>query len=273
MVNEQEDEKPVLEVEKDTLGPVTDTEEQPPRPAEVKPNFDVAAWQPKTDIGRKVKSGEIRDMVSVLRSGERILEPEITEILLPNFESDLLWIGQARGKFGGGKRRLFKQTQKKSKYGNRPSFGTLAVIGNRDGIIGIGYGKSKDTMPAREKAIRNAKLNVFMIRRGSGSWESNVREPHSIPFEVRGRCGSCRIKLMPAPKGKGLVIEKNCARVLELAGVRDVWSKASGNTRKTRNLVMALLSALQKLNVVKTTLKGAEAVAMHEGPAARGEES
>jgi len=264
-------EKPQLEVEKDTLGPVPDVEEAPVTQAELKPSFDIAAWQPKTELGRKVKSGEISNVAVVLRAGDQILEAQIVDLLVPNLESDLLWIGQSRGKFGGGQRRLFKQTQKKTPEGNKPSFGTMAVVGNRDGVVGIGYGKSKDTMPAREKALRNAKLNIFMIRRGSGSWESNAREPHSIPFAVQGRCGSVRIKLMPAPKGKGLCIEHNCAKVLELAGVKDVWSKTSGQTRRTRNLVMALVDALQKLSVYKVTQQGAAAVNLIDGPVIRGE--
>lgn len=264
-------EKPQLEVEKDTLGPVQSVEEAPVTQAELKPSFDLAAWQPKTELGRKVKSGEINNVAAVLRAGDLILESQIVDLLVPNLESDLLWIGQSRGKFGGGQRRLFKQTQKKTPEGNKPSFGTMAVVGNRDGIVGIGYGKSKDTMPAREKALRNAKLNIFMIRRGSGSWESNAQEAHSIPFAVEGRCGSVRIKLMPAPKGKGLCIEHNCAKVLELAGVKDVWSKTSGQTRRTRNLVMALVDALQKLSVYKVTQQGAAAVNLIDGPVIKGE--
>lgn len=264
---EVEEEKPVLEVEKDVITQLPDIEVAP-TPAELKPNFDVATWTPKTELGRKVKSGEITNMVQALRTGERIMEAQIVDILLPNIESDMLWIGQSRGKFGGGQRRLFKQTQKKTPEGNKPSFGTLAVVGNRDGIVGLGYGKSKDTVPAREKALRNAKLNVFMIRRGSGSWESNTKEPHSIPFQVEGKCGSVRIKLMPAPKGKGLVIESNCARVLELAGVKDIWSKASGQTRRTRNLVFALEDALRKLAVYKHTPSAVDATGMIEGPVA-----
>lgn len=261
------EEKVVLEVDKDTLTALPDIEAAP-TPAELKPNFDVAAWTPKTALGRLVKNGEIKNVVDALSTGEIIMESEIIDILLPGIESDMLWIGQSRGKFGGGQRRLFKQTQKKTPEGNKPSFGTLAVVGNRDGIVGLGYGKSKDTVPAREKALRNAKLNVFMIRRGSGSWESDSKEPHSIPFEVEGKCGSVRIKLMPAPKGKGLVIEKNCARVLQLAGIKDIWSQASGQTRRTRNLVMALEDALRKLAVHKVTPRAVEVTGMIEGPIA-----
>ena len=81
---------------------------------------------------------------------------EIVDILLPNLETDLLLIGQSKGKFGGGQRRVFRQTQKKTREGNKPKFSTIAIAGNKDGYVGIGYGKSKETVPAREKAFRSA---------------------------------------------------------------------------------------------------------------------
>ena len=108
-------------------------------------------------------------------------------------KNDLLLIGQSKGKFGGGARRIFKQTQKKTPEGNKPSFACAAVVGNEDGYVGVGSGKSKDTVPAREKAIRRAKLNLFKIRRGCGSWECNCKTHHSIPFETEGKCGSVSI--------------------------------------------------------------------------------
>src|SRR4030042_762182 len=70
-----------------------------------------------------------------------------------------------------GKRRAVRQTQKKTQEGNILSFATFAIVGNKDGYIGLGHGKSKETIPAREKAMRKAKLNIIKIRRGCGSWE------------------------------------------------------------------------------------------------------
>ena len=109
-------------------------------------------------------------MSQILDQRMRILEPEIVDTLMPGMQTDLLMIGQSKGKFGGGQKRIFKQTQKKTQEGNKPHFATFAVIGNEDGFVGLGYGKSKETVPAREKAIRQAKLNVIKIRRGCGDW-------------------------------------------------------------------------------------------------------
>ena len=175
------------------------------------------------------------------------MEPEIIDALMPDLEQDLLLAGQAKGKFGGGKRRVFRQTQKKTPEGNKPSFATFAVIGNRNGYVGIGKGKAKETVPAREKAFRRAKLNLIKIRRGCGSWECGCKEPHSIPFAVEGKVGSVKIKLMPAPKGAGLVAEKECQRILELAGIKDVYSHTIGQTQTKVNLMKACLTALKKL--------------------------
>ncbi|MEM4259669.1 MAG: 30S ribosomal protein S5 [Candidatus Woesearchaeota archaeon] len=222
-------------------------------------------WQPKTELGKRVKEGLINDIDQILDDGRIIMEPEITEKLLPNIESELLLIGQSKGKFGGGQRRVFRQTQKKTSEGNKIKFTAMAVIGNSNGYIGIGIGHSKETVPAREKALRNAKLNIFKIIRGSGSWQSTSNEPHSVPFTVTGKCGSVQITLIPAPKGKGLVCEKEVAKVLKLAGIKDVWSKTKGQTRNKINLIKALEQALRRLSTTKIQQKHITQLAIHSG--------
>ncbi len=210
-----------------------------------------AEWKPTTELGRNVKEGKITDIDDIFEQGQRILESGIVDTLLPDLAEDLLLIGQAKGKFGGGQRRIFRQTQKKTKEGNRIQFTTCAVVGNRNGYVGIGMGKSKETVPSRDKAKRQARLNLMRIRRGCGSWATDAREANSIPFQVTGRCGSARITLIPAPRGTGLCVEKECAKILSLAGVRDVWSKTSGQTKTKLNLVKALMDALHKLSEMK----------------------
>src|SRR3989338_5399303 len=76
--------------------------------------IDKSGWKPKTSLGVKVKNGEITNIDEILDKRLRILEPEIVDMLLPNLATDLLLIGQSKGKFGGGQRRVFKQTQKKT---------------------------------------------------------------------------------------------------------------------------------------------------------------
>jgi len=257
----EEEEK--LDVEKETME-VPESEDF----VEEKPiSAELEGWKPKTSVGKQVQSGEITDIDVILDSGKRILEPQIADALLPGLQKELLLVGQSKGKFGGGSRRIFKQTQKKTPEGNNPSFACFAVVGNEDGYVGGGFGKSKDTVPAREKATRNAKLNVFKIRRGCGSWECGCKTPHSIPFEVSGKCGSVCIRLIPAPKGKGLCIEPECAKILKLAGIRDVWSKTFGQTKVKTNLVKACMDALKQLMKVKVNPNKYAALGIAEGRA------
>ena len=208
-------------------------------------------WMPKTVLGKKIKSGEIRDIEEVFNKGYVIQEAEIVDQLLPDLTEDLLLIGQAKGKFGGGQRRIFKQTQKKTKEGNRIHFTTYGLVGNKDGYVGGATGKSKETVPARDKSKRNARLHLIRVRRGCGSWQCNCKAPHSIPFEIEGKCGSSILKLIPAPKGKGLCVEEECAKILALAGIKDVWSQTFGQTGTKINLIKACIDALKKLSQVK----------------------
>jgi small subunit ribosomal protein S5 len=211
----------------------------------------VKIWKPTTKLGLEVQKGDLTDIEQVFDRGEKILEAEIVDVLLPDLEEELLLIGQAKGKFGGGQRRIFRQTQKKTMEGNKIQFLTCAVVGNKNGFVGVNHGKSKETVPARDKSKRKAKLNLIRIRRGCGSWECGCGEAHSVPFAITGKCGSATITLMPAPKGKGLCVEKECAKVLHLAGIKDVWSKTKGQTKTKLNLVKACVDALKNLTETK----------------------
>src|SRR3989344_8259648 len=244
-IEEPVEEKP-LEIEQESPLPEIIKEEEPA--VVLKPGqFDKEAWKPKTSLGKQVKEGRITIIDPLLESGQRILEYEIVDALLPGLETDLLLIGQSKGKFGGGQRRVFKQTQKKTKEGNKPSFSTIALVGNNNGYVGLGHGKSRETVPAREKAIRKSKLNIIKIARGCGSWQCNCKEPHSVPFTVKGKCGSVVVKLIPAPKGTGLIIEPELGKILKFAGIKDVWSKTSGHTKTKSNSIKATFDALKNI--------------------------
>jgi len=207
----------------------------------------VEAWDPKTKLGKEVKNGKIRDLDIILDNKMKILEPEIVDSLI-NLKSDLLSIGQSKGKFGGGKRRAWRQTQRKTKEGNVPTFSTLAIVGDENGHIGIGSGKSMETLPARDKSIRKAKLNIIKVVRGDGSFDSVGEGNTSIPFKVEGKSGSVKIILYPAAPGTGLVIANELKKILKLAGISDIYSKTFGRKRTTFNLVKACMKALEKTN-------------------------
>lgn len=185
----------------------------------------LAVWKPKTKLGIEVKEGKIKDIDEIFDRGLKIMESEIVDSLL-HLNFLLIKIGQSKGKFGGGKRREWRQTQKKTAEGNVPSFGALAVVGDGKGHIGVGYGKAKETVPARQKAIRNAKLNLLRIKRGCGSFDCGCKDAHSIPFSIRGKVGSVVIKLKPASKGTGLVCDDECKKVFKLVGIKDIYSRS-----------------------------------------------
>ncbi len=252
-------------VAKDAAAPEP-SKPEPSKAAEAGKNaFDLGGWNPRTSTGKKVKSGEITSLSQVLETGQGVLEAEIVDALISDMTMDLLLIGQAKGKFGGGQRRAFRQTQKKTAEGNKPNFATYVVIGNKNGFVGLGYGKSRETVPAREKAIRNAKLNVMKIRRGCGSWQCSCSEPHSIPFAVTGKCGSSTITLIPAPKGTGLCVEKECQKILAAAGVKDIWSRTEGQTRTKTNLIAACELALKKLVTTKVRERSVSSLGIVDG--------
>jgi len=210
---------------------------------------ELDSWVPKTEIGRQVKEGKIKDIDEILDKG-KILEYQIADKLL-NLKNDLIAIGQAKGKFGGGKARVWRQTQKKSSEGNVPHFGCLAIVGDLNGHIGLGYGKSKETLPAKEKALRSAKINIIKIKRGCGSFDCVCSESHSIPYTVKGKTGSAKIVLMPAPKGTGLVIDDECKKIMKLAGIKDIYSRTFGQTRTKINLIKACVEALKNISKIK----------------------
>jgi len=204
-------------------------------------------WDPKTVLGEAVKSGKVKTIDEILDKQQKILEPEIVDFLTES-KTDLLSIGQSKGKFGGGKRRAWRQTQRKTKEGNVPTFSTIAVVGDGNGHVGIGTGKSKETLPARDKAIRKAKLDLIKVTRGDGSFDSIGGGNSSIPFIVEGKAGSVRIILMPAPPGTGLVVGDELKKILSLAGIKDIYSKTFGKKRTTFNLAKACMVALKKTN-------------------------
>lgn len=208
---------------------------------------NLESWEPKTILGRKVKDGKIKNIDEILDKNEKILEPEIVDLLL-NLKSDLILIGQAKGKFGGGKRRAWRQTQRKTEEGNVLKFSAMSVVGDENGHIGIGKGNSVETLPARDKSAINAKLHIFKITRGCSTFDCECSQPHTIPFKISGKSGSVELRLIPAPQGTGLVVTNELKKVLKLAGIKDVYSKTMGQTRTTENLVKACIDALKKTN-------------------------
>jgi small subunit ribosomal protein S5 len=134
--------------------------------------------------------------------------------------------------------------QRQSDSGQQKSFRITVVVGNGEGVIGIGIGKASEFVPAVRAAEGRAKLNLTVLRRGCGSWECRCQDPHSIPFESSGESGSVKVTLRPAPKGTGLVTADVGKIVLRIAGLKDVWSITKGRSRTSSNFAKAFVDAL-----------------------------
>ena len=122
------------------------------------------------------------------------------------------------------------------KCGRRFSFSALVVVGDRTGIVGIGYGKAREVPMAVEKASKEARRNVVAVKLVGTT----------IAHETVGRQGASRIFMKPAMPGTGIIAGSSARAVLELAGVRDVLTKAYGSTNPM-NLVKATFNALKSL--------------------------
>lgn len=206
-------------------------------------------WVPKTELGRKVMNGEITSLEEIFVKGYRIMEPEIVDILLPNLKNEVFLIGGSSGKGGGIKRVPVRRTTRMHKSGRRHKISIMVAVGNENGWVGIGLGTGPmgKQREVYEKALKDAKKNIIPILRGCGSWECRCGEQHSIPVTVTGKCGSVRVKLMPAPRGLGLCAPDEIKKLLRLAGIQDIWMKSRGDTRTRINFVRAVFDALKSL--------------------------
>lgn len=122
------------------------------------------------------------------------------------------------------------------KGGRRFSFTALVVVGDSVNQVGVGYGKAKEVPLAIQKAVDDAKKNLFRV----------PKYKTTITHKVIGRYGAGRVLLKPATPGTGIIAGGGVRAVLELAGIRDVLAKCLGTTNPI-NMVRASIQGLQSL--------------------------
>lgn len=122
------------------------------------------------------------------------------------------------------------------KGGRRFAFTALVVVGDGNGMVGVGYGKAREVPIAIQKGVEEAKKNFFRVPR-SGS---------TIPHPVQGEAAAGVVLLRPAASGTGVIAGGPVRAVLECAGIHDVLSKSLGSSN-TINIVHATVAALEKL--------------------------
>ncbi len=189
------------------------------------------AWVPRTKLGKMVRDGHVTSVEEIFTDGLKIREPEIVDVLLPDLEEEVININLVQQQTDAGEKSRFK---------------AIVAAGNRDGFIGLGAGKAKQVRTAIEKAAVDARLNIVLVRRGCGSWECGCGRPHSLPFEVRGKCGSVEVLLVPGPRGLGVVASEVAKVILGLAGVKDCWTRSFGSTRTVPSFAYAVFDGLRQ---------------------------
>jgi len=195
------------------------------------------AWAPRTSLGKMVLDSRISSIEEVFNQGYKIREVEIVDFLLPNLQQEVLDINLV---------------QKQTDSGEKSRFRAIVLVGNSDGFLGIGAGKAKQTRDAIQKGVIDAKLNIFLVRRGCGSWGCDCEDPHSVPFKISGKCGSVRIEMIPAPKGVGIVASEVVKTIINFAGIKDCWTRSYGSTRTIQSFSFAACNALRNTYRVLT---------------------
>ena len=122
------------------------------------------------------------------------------------------------------------------KGGRRFSFTALVVVGDGNGLVGVGYGKAREVPLAISKGVEEAKRNFFRVPRAGST----------IPHPVQGEAAAGVVLLRPAAAGTGVIAGGPVRAVLECAGIHDVLSKSLGSSN-TINIVHATVAALKSL--------------------------
>jgi small subunit ribosomal protein S5 len=188
-------------------------------------------WVPRTRIGKMIQEGKITSIEEVFMGGYQLREPQVVDALLPDLQEEVINVNLV---------------QKQTDAGEKSRFKAIVAVGNRDGYIGMGFGKASQVRNAIEKAAADARLKIVPLRRGCGSWECGCGKPHSIPFKIEGKCGSVRIDIIPGPRGLGLVASEVAKVILGLAGIKDCWTRTYGSTRTVPSFACAVFDALTK---------------------------
>jgi small subunit ribosomal protein S2e len=143
-----------------------------------------------------------------------------------------------------------KSVQKQTQAGQRTRFKAFAIVGDSKQFIGLGWKCHKEVQGAIKGAIIMAKLNLAPIRKGY--WGNKIGATHTVPCKVTGKAGSVKVRLIPAPRGAGLVAPPVTKKLFNFAGIHDVYTKTEGKTRTRGNFVKAAFAALQNTTTYNT---------------------
>jgi len=187
-------------------------------------------WVPVTKLGRLVKDQKIQSIEDIYLHSLPIKEYQIIDqFFAPGTLKDEVM--------------KIHPVQKMTSAGQRNRFVCYVLVGDTNGHIGLGAKCAKEVATAIRGGIIAAKMRLIPVRRGY--WGNRIGFPHTVPMKVAGKCGSVRIRLVPAPRGSGVVGSPTMKKMLSFAGVADCFTCSCGHTRSKGNFMKATFEALR----------------------------
>ncbi len=182
-----------------------------------------------TKLGRLVKAGKIGSIEEIFLHSLPMKEAPIVDYFLKDLKDEVMKI---------------MPVQKQSAAGQRTRFKAFIALGDSNGHLGLGVKCSSEVANAIRGSITMAKLAIVPVRRGY--WGNREGAPHTVPNKLTGHCGSVRFRIVPAPRGTGLVAAPASKRMLALAGIKDAYTSTTGHSRTMGNFIKAAYFALRK---------------------------
>merc|ERR1712130_169268 len=191
---------------------------------------DEKEWIPVTKLGRLCKDGKINSIEDIYLHSLPIKEYQIIDFFFaPGALKDEVM--------------QIHPVQKMTSAGQRNRFVCHVLVGDQNGHIGLGSKCAKEVATAIRGGIIAAKMNLIPLRRGY--WGNRIGFPHTVPMKVAGKSGSVRVRLVPAPRGSGVVGSPTMKKMLSFAGVTDCFTSSCGHTRTKGNFMKATFEALK----------------------------
>lgn len=185
---------------------------------------------PCTKLGRLVQQGKIKSLEQIYLFSMPVKECQIVDYFLgPSLKDEVMKI---------------MPVQKQTRAGQRTRFKAFVVVGDFNGHIGLGVKCAKEVATAIRGAIIQAKMSMVPVRRGY--WGNKIGKVHTVPTKITGKCGSVSIRLVPAPRGAGVVAARVPKKVLQMAGIEDCYTSSTGSRKTLGNFVKATFFALSK---------------------------
>lgn len=187
-------------------------------------------WLPVTKLGRLVKEKKIESVEDIYLNSLPIKEYQIIDAFFApgTLKDEVMKI---------------HPVQKMSSAGQTNRFVCYVLVGDQAGHIGLGQKCAKEVATAIRGGIIAAKMSLIPVRRGY--WGGKLGLPHTVPMKVSGKCGSVRVRLVPAPRGSGVVGSPTLKKMMQFAGVTDCFSCSCGHTRTKGNFMKATFEALR----------------------------